>query len=126
MEPPIQTLYLRSGGATTLTFIEDGARCVISLFMRSAMPGNIVVPAQPTQALRCSTCTAPTMRATTSALATTDSPMFARQHSTHTGWQTSVNIMCQTVTEWAPECLLSSHSCTHGFHNRPLKSSRQR
>ena len=46
MEPPIQTEYLRSGGATTLTFIELGARAVISLFMRSAMPGNIVVPAQ--------------------------------------------------------------------------------
>ena len=47
MEPPIQTLYLRSGGATTLTFMLDGARAVISLFMRSAMPGNMVVPPVP-------------------------------------------------------------------------------
>lgn len=46
MEPPIQTEYLRSGGATTLTFMEEGARAVISLFMRSAMPGNMVVPVQ--------------------------------------------------------------------------------
>ena len=45
MEPPIQTEYLRSGGATTLTFMLLGARAVISLFMRSAMPGNMVVPA---------------------------------------------------------------------------------
>ena len=37
MEPPIQTEYLRSGGATTLTFMLLGARAVISLFMRSAM-----------------------------------------------------------------------------------------
>lgn len=44
MEPPIQTLYLRSGGATTLTFIALGASAVISLDMRSAMPGNMVVP----------------------------------------------------------------------------------
>ena len=44
MEPPIQTEYLRSGGATTLTFMLLGARAVISLFMRSAMPGNMVVP----------------------------------------------------------------------------------
>lgn len=44
MEPPIQTEYLRSGGATTLTFMDEGARAVISLFMRSAMPGNMVVP----------------------------------------------------------------------------------
>ena len=44
MEPPIQTEYLRSGGATTLTFMLLGARLVISLVMRSAMPGNMVVP----------------------------------------------------------------------------------
>merc|ERR1711985_71334 len=36
MEPPIQTEYLRSGGAMILTFIEAGARAVISLDMRSA------------------------------------------------------------------------------------------
>eukprot|EP00967_Tisochrysis_lutea_P037716 scaffold45300_cov15-Tisochrysis_lutea.AAC.2 len=40
MEPPIQTLYLRSGGATTLIFIALGARAVISLLMRSAMPAS--------------------------------------------------------------------------------------
>mmetsp|Transcript_20748 Transcript_20748/g.71672 ORF Transcript_20748/g.71672 Transcript_20748/m.71672 type:complete len:220 (+) Transcript_20748:139-798(+) len=44
MEPPIQTEYLRSGGATTLIFIVDGARAVISFVMRSPMPVNIVVP----------------------------------------------------------------------------------
>merc|ERR1719238_2335448 len=44
MEPPIQTEYLRSGGAMILTFIEAGARAVISLDMRSAMPAYMVVP----------------------------------------------------------------------------------
>lgn len=46
MDPPIQTEYFRSGGATTLTFIDVGARAVISFDMRSEMPGNIVVPAK--------------------------------------------------------------------------------
>ena len=31
MEPPIHTEYLRSGGATTLIFIVEGARAVSSL-----------------------------------------------------------------------------------------------
>merc|ERR1711918_275542 len=44
MEPPIHTEYLRSGGATTLIFIVEGARAVSSLVMRSPMPANIVVP----------------------------------------------------------------------------------
>ena len=44
IDPPIQTEYLRSGGATTLTFIEDGARSTSSFRRRSAMPGNMVVP----------------------------------------------------------------------------------
>ena len=44
MEPPIHTEYLRSGGATTLIFMVEGARAVNSLVMRSAMPGNMVVP----------------------------------------------------------------------------------
>merc|ERR1719271_1048153 len=44
MEPPIQTEYLRSGGATTLIFMVDGAKAVNSLVMRSPMPANIVVP----------------------------------------------------------------------------------
>merc|ERR1719499_378778 len=44
MEPPIQTEYFLSGGATTLIFIVDGAKAVNSLVMRSPMPGNIVVP----------------------------------------------------------------------------------
>ena len=48
MEPPIQTEYLRSGGATTLIFIVDGARAVNSLVMRSPMPGNMVVPPERT------------------------------------------------------------------------------
>ena len=42
MEPPIQTEYLRSGGATTLIFMVDGASAVSSLVMRSPMPGNMV------------------------------------------------------------------------------------
>merc|ERR1712166_565870 len=44
MDPPIHTEYLRSGGATTLIFIVDGAKAVSSLVMRSPMPANIVVP----------------------------------------------------------------------------------
>merc|ERR1719203_1615412 len=44
MEPPIHTEYFRSGGATTLIFIVDGANAVSSFVMRSPMPGNIVVP----------------------------------------------------------------------------------
>merc|ERR1712019_131757 len=44
MDPPIHTEYLRSGGATILTFMVGGARAVISLFMRSAMPEYMVVP----------------------------------------------------------------------------------
>jgi len=44
IEPPIQTEYLRSGGATILIFIDDGARAVISFCMRSAMPAYMVVP----------------------------------------------------------------------------------
>merc|ERR1719172_155396 len=48
MEPPIQTEYFRSGGATTLIFIVDGARAVSSLVMRSPMPWNIVVPPEST------------------------------------------------------------------------------
>jgi hypothetical protein len=38
MDPPIQTDYLRSGGATIFTLIEAGAKAVISLDMRSEMP----------------------------------------------------------------------------------------
>merc|ERR1711975_125958 len=44
MEPPIHTEYLRSGGAMILTFMEEGARAVISFCMRSAMPLYMVVP----------------------------------------------------------------------------------
>src|SRR6056297_241449 len=44
IEPPIQTEYLRSGGATTFTFMVGGAKAEISLVMRSPMPGNMVVP----------------------------------------------------------------------------------
>jgi hypothetical protein len=44
MEPPIHTEYFRSGGATTLIFIVDGARAVSSFVIRSPMPWNIVVP----------------------------------------------------------------------------------
>jgi hypothetical protein len=38
IEPPIHTLYLRSGGATTLIFMVLGASAVSSLVMRSPMP----------------------------------------------------------------------------------------
>merc|ERR1719258_331909 len=48
MEPPIHTEYLRSGGATTLIFIVDGARAVSSLVIRSPTPWNIVVPPERT------------------------------------------------------------------------------
>merc|ERR1712193_338655 len=51
IEPPIHTEYLRSGGATTLIFIVEGAKAVSSLFMRSPMPGNIVVPPERTTLL---------------------------------------------------------------------------
>merc|ERR1712083_948326 len=44
MEPPIHTEYLRSGGATTLIFIVEGARAVSSFVILSPMPANIVVP----------------------------------------------------------------------------------
>ncbi len=42
IEPPIQTEYLRSGGAMILIFMVLGARAVISFCMRSAIPGNMV------------------------------------------------------------------------------------
>ena len=44
LEPPIQTEYLRSSGATTLIFMVDGAKAVNSHSMRSTMPSNMVVP----------------------------------------------------------------------------------
>ena len=44
MDPPIQTEYLRSGGAIILTFIDDGASAVISFCIRSEIPGYMVVP----------------------------------------------------------------------------------
>merc|ERR1711907_226999 len=44
IEPPIHTEYLRSGGATTLIFMVEGASAVSSLVMRSPMPGYMVVP----------------------------------------------------------------------------------
>merc|ERR1712186_257263 len=48
IEPPIHTEYLRSGGATTLIFIVEGAKAVNSFVMRSPMPVNIVVPPERT------------------------------------------------------------------------------
>ena len=41
-----QRKYMQRLLCLTLTFMDVGARAVISLFMRSAMPGNMVVPAQ--------------------------------------------------------------------------------
>merc|ERR1711879_806110 len=51
IEPPIHTEYLRSGGATTLIFMVEGARAVSSFVMRSPMPPNIVVPPESTTLL---------------------------------------------------------------------------
>merc|ERR1719201_1243662 len=48
IEPPIHTEYLRSGGATTLIFIVEGASDVSSFVIRSPMPGNMVVPPEST------------------------------------------------------------------------------
>merc|ERR1711879_1038351 len=48
MEPPIHTEYLRSGGATTLIFIVDGAKAVSSFVIRSPIPANMVVPPEST------------------------------------------------------------------------------
>lgn len=48
MEPPIQTEYFLSGGATILTFMLDGLSAVNSFCIRSAMPGYIVVPPERT------------------------------------------------------------------------------
>merc|ERR1712113_646048 len=48
IEPPIHTEYFRSGGATTLIFIVDGAKAVNSLVMRSPIPPNMVVPPERT------------------------------------------------------------------------------
>merc|ERR1719382_1146678 len=48
IEPPIHTEYLRSGGATTLIFIVEGAKAVSSLVIRSPMPANMVVPPEST------------------------------------------------------------------------------
>ena len=48
MEAPIHTEYFRSGGATTLIFMVDGARAVRSLLMRSPTPVNTVVPPRST------------------------------------------------------------------------------
>merc|ERR1712007_247396 len=48
MEPPIQTEYFLSGGATHLIFIVEGAKAVSSFVMRSPMPWNIVVPPERT------------------------------------------------------------------------------
>jgi hypothetical protein len=44
MDPPIQTEYFLSGGATILILTEEGAKEVISLLSLSAIPGYIVVP----------------------------------------------------------------------------------
>src|SRR3569832_1707958 len=44
IDPPIHTEYLRSGGATIFTLMDAGAKAVISLDMRSLIPGNMVVP----------------------------------------------------------------------------------
>merc|ERR1711971_672852 len=52
IEPPIHTEYLRSGAAMILIFTVDGASAASSLVMRSAMPGNMVVPPERTMLLQ--------------------------------------------------------------------------
>jgi len=44
IDPPIHTENFLSGGATTLIFIDEGARLVTSLLNLSGIPGNMVVP----------------------------------------------------------------------------------
>merc|ERR1719233_412228 len=44
IDPPIQTEYFLSGGATILTFTALGARAVISLLSLRSIPVNIVEP----------------------------------------------------------------------------------
>lgn len=44
IDPPIQTKNFLSWGATTLTFIVEGAKDVTYLLNLSGIPGNIVVP----------------------------------------------------------------------------------
>merc|ERR1711871_1383325 len=51
IDPPIHTEYLRSGGATTLIFIVEGAKTVSSLVILSPIPVNIVVPPESTTLL---------------------------------------------------------------------------
>jgi hypothetical protein len=48
IEPPIHTEYLRSGGATILTFMLAGESAVSSFCIRSPIPGNMVVPPERT------------------------------------------------------------------------------
>ncbi len=48
MEPPIQTEYFRSGGATILIFIDCGANALISFSIRLSIPSNMVVPPERT------------------------------------------------------------------------------
>merc|ERR1719160_2199662 len=48
IDPPIHTEYFRSGGATTLIFMVEGANAVNSFVMRSPIPVNIVVPPERT------------------------------------------------------------------------------
>ena len=48
MEPPMHAEYLRSGGATTLIFIVDGAQAANSCVMLSQIPGNMAVPSDRT------------------------------------------------------------------------------
>merc|ERR1711881_436686 len=48
IEPPIHTEYFRSGGATTLIFIVEGAKAVSSFVILSPMPANMVVPPEST------------------------------------------------------------------------------
>merc|ERR1712113_955925 len=52
IDPPIQTEYLRSGGATTLIFIVEGANAVNSFVIRSPIPANIVVPPDSTNCIQ--------------------------------------------------------------------------
>ena len=46
--PPISTEYFRSGGATTLVFLVEGANAVKSFVMLKPIPWNVIVPPENT------------------------------------------------------------------------------
>ena len=82
IEPPIHSEYLRSGVATTLIFIVDGARAVISFVMRSTMPSNRVVPPD-ARAAGFLAISLDTMLTTRSKVSTSSTSSFSLRGSQH-------------------------------------------